>query len=834
MMKTRIAWILMGLLVLTGASVQAAGPVISNLHAFGVTANEAFVQWYTNVPADESVDYGLTAAYGSSTTYTAGPYTNHVVHLTGLTPTTLYHWRANSSDGITLTSSPDQTFTTQPLVGTGHVHGYVVKDDNQNGIADVGESYINTSENCPVTTTLCATSDVAVAGITISISGTQGFYGGEITSCDPVTGAPVFDEDLPPGDYTARISRPLLQGWVITGPDFVPITVTNGGSVFLPFALYIPPVDTTPPAITNVFIDTISSGSARVSWSDDEEATCEMDYGTTPSLGSVIAESSCGQGHSMYPASLQPSTKYYFTIKCTDQSGNTATSTGWSFTTLPYSGTPQAPTIAIPPTDVSVNVGVDAVFTLSANGDAPLSYQWQSKAPGAPSFSNITSGVSNTFIFSNPQMSDSGTQLLCIVSNGTGTVTSNTVTLTVTPGMIAPSISAQPLDVVIVSTGQPASFNVTASGSQPLAYQWWSAPQGSTTFTMISGATSSIYSITSVTSGLVGSQFYVVVSNGAGSVTSSTATITLSPAPAILIQPQNVVITALGQSAFFSVTANGAQPLTYQWWQEPPGGTFSTIPGATNFDYTVTSVTSGLLGYQYYVVISNNSGTVTSNIVTDSLSTGGGGGLPTPDLSTLPTYASLTDSLTVNYSSSYNVTFHWSFTPASSTTPYSPSPATLNAVTAKAPTAVAFNSGAQTSTLASYGLTLGSYQVTVYTTDNANVLPQSPTSPPKNITLVVSDFSLTRVYPSPWRADRNAGKPVTFDTLPIGSTIKIFTVSGHLVKTLTPAVDSVTWDLTNKSGDRVASGIYLYLITVGDSGGYGSGQKITGKIGIIR
>ena len=99
----------------------------------------------------------------------------------------------------------------------------------------------------------------------------------------------------------------------------------------------------------------------------------------------------------------------------------------------------------------------------------------------------------------------------------------------------------------------------------------------------------------------------------------------------------------------------------------------------------------------------------------------------------------------------------------------------------------------------------------------------------KNITLVSDNLSGVKVYPNPWRLD---GKHAvytawTFDGLTVGTTIKIFTVSGHEVKELNTDSSKISWDLTNDSGDKVASGIYLYLIT--DS----QGDKVRGKVGII-
>ncbi len=79
--------------------------------------------------------------------------------------------------------------------------------------------------------------------------------------------------------------------------------------------------------------------------------------------------------------------------------------------------------------------------------------------------------------------------------------------------------------------------------------------------------------------------------------------------------------------------------------------------------------------------------------------------------------------------------------------------------------------------------------------------------------------------------DKHAGHPITFDQLAAGSTVKIFTISGHLIRTLGPeasALGTILWDLTDDSGDSVASGIYIYMIK--DN----LGNKPRGKIGIIR
>jgi hypothetical protein len=82
------------------------------------------------------------------------------------------------------------------------------------------------------------------------------------------------------------------------------------------------------------------------------------------------------------------------------------------------------------------------------------------------------------------------------------------------------------------------------------------------------------------------------------------------------------------------------------------------------------------------------------------------------------------------------------------------------------------------------------------------------------------------VFPNPWKSA--LGVPaITFD-VPAGSTIKIFTVSGHWVKTLAAPATLAPWDLTNDSGDKVASGIYIYLVTDAQN------NNARGKLVVIR
>jgi Immunoglobulin domain len=88
---------------------------------------------------------------------------------------------------------------------------------------------------------------------------------------------------------------------------------------------------------------------------------------------------------------------------------------------------PTQVSITTPPTNQDVPMGRPATFTVSANGTAPIQYQWSQNGtpiPGATSASYTTPNV--TF-------ADSGETYQVTVSNAANSVTSSTVTLTVGP-----------------------------------------------------------------------------------------------------------------------------------------------------------------------------------------------------------------------------------------------------------------------------------------------------------------------------------------------------------------------------------------------------------------
>ncbi|MFH1898332.1 MAG: fibronectin type III domain-containing protein [Candidatus Desantisbacteria bacterium] len=83
-------------------------------------------------------------------------------------------------------------------------------------------------------------------------------------------------------------------------------------------------------------------------------------------------------------------------------------------------------------------------------------------------------------------------------------------------------------------------------------------------------------------------------------------------------------------------------------------------------------------------------------------------------------------------------------------------------------------------------------------------------------------------YPNPYNAAKHAAIRIKFDKLTENSTIKIFNIAGELVREIRVNSPQESWDACNSEDEKVASGIYLYLIT--DP----AGNKKVGKLGVIR
>jgi hypothetical protein len=116
------------------AQADTTATVISGVTASSLTRSSATIQWTTSKPADSQVEYGTSAAYGSTTGLNASLVTSHSVRLTNLLANTLYHYRVRSKDSSgNQAVSQDFVFTTPP--GTaGTLNGHTVLTDSSGKI----------------------------------------------------------------------------------------------------------------------------------------------------------------------------------------------------------------------------------------------------------------------------------------------------------------------------------------------------------------------------------------------------------------------------------------------------------------------------------------------------------------------------------------------------------------------------------------------------------------------------------------------------------------------------------------------------------------------------
>jgi hypothetical protein len=115
-------------------------PLISNVGAANLTTTGATINWTTNRAATSQVEYGTTTTYGSLTSLDSALVTGHSQVLSGLTASTLYHYRVRSIDAQGNPAvSGDASFTTTSnapvvLVGDKNIEGQ--QDYNPAGVAE--------------------------------------------------------------------------------------------------------------------------------------------------------------------------------------------------------------------------------------------------------------------------------------------------------------------------------------------------------------------------------------------------------------------------------------------------------------------------------------------------------------------------------------------------------------------------------------------------------------------------------------------------------------------------------------------------------------------------
>lgn len=247
-----------------------------------------------------------------------------------------------------------------------------------------------------------------------------------------------------------------------------------------------------------------------------------------------------------------------------------------------------APAIVSQPLGGTVRAGSSITLSVGASGTPPLSYQWLKGGVG------LSGATQASLSLSNVQAADAAVYS-AVVTNMYGTATSEGAVLGVDS---KPLILSQPTGLVIAPGGN-AQFIVSASGPS-LAYQWWHGTMP------VPGATSTELVLSNAMAGAQGN-YFAVVTNFAGSITSAPAVLAFdSSVLSILVAPKDQTV-EVGYPASFSVSVSGIPPIVYQWQHNG-----LALPGATNSELTLPSAKTNDVG-SYSVIVTNGYDSLTSS-----------------------------------------------------------------------------------------------------------------------------------------------------------------------------------------------------------------------------
>lgn len=251
-------------------------------------------------------------------------------------------------------------------------------------------------------------------------------------------------------------------------------------------------------------------------------------------------------------------------------------------------------TVTQHPTERTVTLGEEVIFTAEAASTTAVTWQWRRNGQ------ELEGATENTLVLSPVSGFDAGDYDVQ-VTNAAGTTTSNSAQLEVE----SPVILTQPGSLVTYA-GLPAQLSVVAEGTGTVSYQW--RRNG----VVIPGATDSTLVFSSVAFRDQG-QYEVLVSDAVNEVVSDMVLLqVVSPAPKVTISPAGrVEAVFLGDVTFTAEVAGLGTPDNCSWQWRRNG---LNLAKANSASLTLSNLQFSQAGV-YDVVVKNSHGTALSNPV---------------------------------------------------------------------------------------------------------------------------------------------------------------------------------------------------------------------------
>lgn len=257
-----------------------------------------------------------------------------------------------------------------------------------------------------------------------------------------------------------------------------------------------------------------------------------------------------------------------------------------------------APYFTAQPSAQTGYIGQTTSFTATASGNAPLTYQWQRSTDGGLSWANVVGGsgsTSATYTTPTLSLSDTNNLFRVVAANSIAATPSDSALLTVSPPFI--TITTQPLGVG-VDAGTSTTFTTAASvnGTGTLSYKWQLQPYGSSTWSDISGATSTSLVLSNIQASQNQNRYRCVISSpGAATVTTNAA-----------------ILSILQSITFWNFETNPGWTLGANWEWGAPQGTNPVLNGS---DPSTAASGTRVLGYNLSQTPSGgNKGTYANNL----------------------------------------------------------------------------------------------------------------------------------------------------------------------------------------------------------------------------